>query len=811
MPRTARRRQSFWSGAASLLLLTIGPTAALGSPVTDAATPLTPDHDDGSRLEISHHLAFDAENLCITDRHGYAVLRLGETGTPPRSGEPALSGQTICIALPAGMRVMQARAGATQCMEIAGSFTVRPAQFPQPISGDPVRLPFIAPDPTIYSSVAPYPPERVAFVTQADLAGQSIAFVRVDPVQWIPATGELSLATEIEIVLAGEPGYICGDYLPASASPRVRSMYERMLRALVINPRDVRVGAGPPELAPAGERGVAPGSYDYVIVTRADWVDDFQPLADWRTRQGLPATIVTTEWIYGQGGYGGTLLEQTRAFIADAHDSWGATYFLLGGDTNVFPYHIRTITVPGYGTDDIPNYTYYADYDEDWVCEVHLGNASVRTAADIATFIEKVLVYEKSPPLTDYATRAAFFGFDISTCGDGSGEIFKEDYIRAGHLPPSWALSTEYDSEPGSHKADVIAYLNEGHHLVNHHDHCNSTVMGTGWICHSQMLEISDVTALTNGERRSILFAVGCNPADFPVYTSIGEAFLRHTTGGAVAFMGNTRTGWGGSAGDPDHYSLRQDRFFYRNLFDHGIARLGENFTLLKNDEYDPYDPHNLHQYCFTQLHLLGDPGMPVWTDDPAQLTVGHPQTVNAGVPSTFEVEVSEEGAPLDGATVCLWKTDEVYQVAQSVGGSATFDLPALTEGVLLVTVTLQNCLPYEGEALVETDPAAAPEEPIAPIAELRLLPPNPNLFCKTAVIRFAIPPGGSNSRTTLGIYDCTGQRVRLLADRHLPAGIHHVTWNRRASDGRALASGIYFCRLQWSGQTRSQRVVLLR
>ena len=75
------------------------------------------------------------------------------------------------------------------------------------------------------------------------------------------------------------------------------------------------------------------------------------------------ATIVTTDWIFTESGYGGSNLEQLRAFIADAHASWGATYFLLGADVPTLPFHLRTITVPGYGTNTISNYTYLADYD----------------------------------------------------------------------------------------------------------------------------------------------------------------------------------------------------------------------------------------------------------------------------------------------------------------------------------------------------------------------------------------------------------------------------------------------------------------
>jgi hypothetical protein len=335
------------------------------------------------------------------------------------------------------------------------------------------------------------------------------------------------------------------------------------------------------------------------------------------------------------------------------------------------------------------------------MCEVNVGRASVRGAGAIATFLSKVFTYEKTPPATDYAESVVYFGMDISEPGDVYGEISKE-HIRNLHLPAGWALDTEYDSEAGTHKADIIAYLDWGHHLVNHHDHCNTYSMGAGWTCHSEVLAIADVNALINGDRLSIVFAIGCWPADFPATTSIGEAFMRNANGGAVAFMGNTRYGWGGALPNQDKYSNKQDRLFYRNLFDDGIARLGENFSDLKNDVFEPGDPYNLQEYSFTQLHLLGDPGLTVWTEEPQALTVTHGAALYAGNYTTFPVEVSAGGSPVNQTTVCLWKDGDVYESEQTdSSGTATFGFTPADPGDMLVTVTGYNYLPYEGTAAV--------------------------------------------------------------------------------------------------------------
>ena len=751
-------------------------------------------------------VSIDGGALKITRTSGWDRLRLDGWGYLGEAGKPMLPARTFWVALPAGMKVTGVAEAVADARTLAGSYRIPPAQPPTPIDGQAAPRAATGPDPEVYSSKVPYPPERVLFLNQADLAGQGMAAISVRPVQYVPANGSLTFAERIDIVIEGTFGYEYGDYLPARATPHTQDMYEHMVAEKVVNPEDVELLRAP--MMPLIQ-GVAPGAFDYVIITTTGWADDFQPLADWRTRLGLRAAVVTTEWIYNSGGYAGSNLEKIRAFIVDAHSTWGAECFLLGADTDNIPYHIRSITVPTYGTDDIPNDTYYADYDDDWVCEVNVGRASVRSAADISTFIGKVFTYEQNPPLTDYAKEAVYFGFDISTCGDMDGENFKEDYIRP-YFPGPWTIDTEYDSEAGSHRDDVLAYLEHGYHLVNHHDHCNENCMGTGWICHGDLMYTADINALTNGDRLSILFAVGCNPARPSTYRSIGEASILNPNGGCIAFMGNSFTGWGGPPEEPDLYSLGQDKYFYRNLFELGIHRLGDNYTLLKNDEFDFDDPYNLHKYAFTQLHLLGDPGLSIWTDDPQALAVSHPAGAPVGQATTFTVEVASTGNPVDGATVCLWKDGEVYEVGETSAGSVTLAFTAATEGTLFVTASKPNYIPYRGAADVNASASVDPENADRSVRP-GIVRVSPNPANGTTCITYALPFGSERFQANLAIYDCLGRHVRTLVTGAQPGGVHSISWDGRDERAAGAASGVYYCELTWDGGRDSRQILLMK
>ena len=62
-------------------------------------------------------------------------------------------------------------------------------------------------------------------------------------------------------------------------------------------------------------------------------------------------------------------------------------------------------------------------------------------------------------------------------------------------------------------------------------------------------------------------------------------------------------------------------------------------------------------------------------------------------------------------------------------------------------------------------------------------------------------------------IHDVTGRRVRTLAKRHFAAGEHSLQWDGSADDGSRSPRGVYFARLNSSGQTAdlTGRVVVLR
>jgi len=83
-----------------------------------------------------------------------------------------------------------------------------------------------------------------------------------------------------------------------------------------------------------------------------------------------------------------------------------------------------------------------------------------------------------------------------------------------------------------------------------------------------------------------------------------------------------------------------------------------------------------------------------------------------------------------------------------------------------------------------------------------------PSPFNPRTTIQYLVP---TTSYVSLTVYDLRGRRVRQLVDEVVTTGVHSVVWGGDDDLGSAVASGVYFVRLDNAERTHSQRVVLVR
>ncbi len=627
--------------------------------------------------------SFSADDLTWNRVAGLDIPSLGDAGLVTQAGAPALPVVQVNVAIPPEAFVTEVNLLSVEKVEIAGTFNVAPMTMPRRVGAAPPPNPFVK-DEKIYGRNAFFPGKYVEKTSQWDLAGQDFVTLTLYPVQYNPVLGKVVLAQSIsyEVVYREKPGAVRETYNLSDITGK--TTLER-LKSLAANPEDVVL----PPWDGGGDRGFYQPKYEYIIITPLQFMYCWDALIEWLTQKGMPAFLVPTEIIYNTCA-GSADQEKIRSFIIDAHSIWGTTYFLLGGDTSKIPCHVWNPA-----SDAIPNDTYYADYDDDWVVEVHVGRASVENGSDIEEFIDKSISYQKNPP-PDFCDTYFLMGYDLDSSTPSENCMV---HIADYYIPAGADLSTEYDSEPGTHYSDTIGYLNDGQNLICHSDHCGSGCIGVGCVNHGHLLYPGDFNGLQNGEKKGLFYSIGCWSLAYDYNDSIGEVWTQNNSGAGLAYVGNSRYGWY-AVGHSNLYSLKYAQLFFKVLCGSPAwcYTAGAALTEHKNEFY----PGGLYQYIYQELTLMGDPGLPLWTEDPITVNVLHQVSIGTGT-QDFDVLVRHNGQNYAGALVCIWKGSEVYERGNSaVDGLVHFyDIDPATSGLMKVTVTGKNILPYEGKCLV--------------------------------------------------------------------------------------------------------------
>ena len=83
-----------------------------------------------------------------------------------------------------------------------------------------------------------------------------------------------------------------------------------------------------------------------------------------------------------------------------------------------------------------------------------------------------------------------------------------------------------------------------------------------------------------------------------------------------------------------------------------------------------------------------------------------------------------------------------------------------------------------------------------------------PNPFNPRANITFSMQEKGAAS---VNIYNLKGQKVKTLLGSTVAAGQHSVVWDGTDDNGRAMASGVYLCRMEAGSHRSSLKMILIK
>ncbi|MBN1782443.1 S8 family serine peptidase [bacterium] len=83
-----------------------------------------------------------------------------------------------------------------------------------------------------------------------------------------------------------------------------------------------------------------------------------------------------------------------------------------------------------------------------------------------------------------------------------------------------------------------------------------------------------------------------------------------------------------------------------------------------------------------------------------------------------------------------------------------------------------------------------------------------PNPFNPSTEIRYKLPEA---SRVTVAVFNLAGQRIHVLKNGLEPAGSHSVRWDGTDDSGRAVAGGIYVCRIRAGEWQQAIKMMMVR
>lgn len=92
--------------------------------------------------------------------------------------------------------------------------------------------------------------------------------------------------------------------------------------------------------------------------------------------------------------------------------------------------------------------------------------------------------------------------------------------------------------------------------------------------------------------------------------------------------------------------------------------------------------------------------------------------------------------------------------------------------------------------------------------ARYELLGNFPNPFNPTTEIKYLAPQAG---QVKLEIFNIAGQRIKILVDESVEAGLKTITWDGTNDRGSAVTSGVYFYRLTAGAQSETRKMILLK
>jgi hypothetical protein len=503
----------------------------------------------------------------------------------------------------------------------------------------------------------------------------------------------------------------------------------------------------------------------YAIIAPQSFESSLQPLVDWKTQKGVPTKVYTTEDIIGQYPGLPDLSAKVHAFLEDLENTEvNLTYVMLAGDSEIIPprylytnayyigftdYYAGDVYYAGLDNDwDTDDDGYYGEYsassgfDADLNFDVTVGRLPIDTTAHVDNVVDKVLTYEKDPPVGDWVNKAEIWGTIMDAPNDPTKyDSWEDNAYKVGEkiydlMKDNFSINKRYDYSklPGGDytlatdylkKSVVLTPVNDGLSVINYagqawydgttiaHYHSatgmHDTNDGPAW---PSLFSWSDAAALSNGYKMPFVFMATCDAANFTKTDDQDqERWVYADNGGAIGLLSNTGMSYRGEEQDASYGNWWLMENYWRIFNDRRVTQpavcWSETLQKYKKDVLDAPGAFPHKEAILTNVYgyvYLGDPEVDIWTATPQSLALQSPTLYTGTRDYTFKVTAG--GNPVENARICLRSPNLYTYFTTNATGEGTVSLSFASMDTVNVTVTAHNCLPKETTIDVQVAPA---------------------------------------------------------------------------------------------------------
>ncbi len=585
---------------------------------------------------------FYFNNYKIESNGIYQTVNFGNTILSGIPGEPLLPWCQIVLMLPPGEAARSLEVVEEEETVIPGQFLIYPKQNVRPISkgksGEFIR------NDEVYNIEGAYPVRATGQLLTQYLNGYAFALSAFTPVRYNPGMGQLSYFGKVTVRITTQYDERSEDALNNF------SMAENSVsraKSFAMNPE--MMNQYPKKYAPTS-------TYEYLIISPANFKNEFQPLISMYGTKGISARVVTIDSITSvMSGY--DIPEKMRNFIKTQRTNHQIQYVLLAGNPPLVPcrgfychvhsggsiYEDYNIPADLYFSgldgnyDGNGNHVYGEEADAvDLLPDIAVGRFTVNDTAELHRMIHKTIYYQTNPVLGEmnkpllageflYSAPMTFGGSYMNLLINNRSD---NGYFTYGIPSAGNSIEKLYDTliSPPSNvwswsAAMLLASINRGKSFIHHLGHANSVYMMRFSMSSITNANFSGVNGIIHNYQ--LLYTQGCDCGAFDVSGGCIAAKAVSISNFLAAGICNSRYGWfdeGTTEGPSEHL----EREFVSALYDatlpekhmgtaHMISKIKTAVWVGLPAEFEP----GAQRWCHYDCNLFGDPAMEIWTGEP--------------------------------------------------------------------------------------------------------------------------------------------------------------------------------------------------